>query len=170
MNKPTIRLLESKDFEQLHELYSEREAYSNTLQLPYQSVEHWQSKMARGGHTSLVAVRGDELLGQISIELHSSLRRRHVASIGMGVKASARSQGVGTALVRAAIDLCESWTNISRIELEVYTDNHAGIALYKKCGFVLEGTCRHYAFRDGAFVDVHIMARIKGENDDARRE
>ena len=161
MTEPTIRLLESTDFEQLHALYSERDAYSNTLQLPYQSVEHWRAKMARNEHTSLVAVRGDELLGQISIDLHSSLRRRHVASIGMGVKASARGQGVGTALVRAAVALCESWTNISRIELEVYTDNHAGIALYKKCGFVLEGTCRRYAYRDGAFVDVHIMARIK---------
>lgn len=161
MTGPTIRLLESRDFEQLHALYSERDAYFNTLQLPYQSVEHWQQKMSRHGHTSLVAVRGEKLLGQISIELASSIRRRHVATLGMGVTASARGQGVGAILVRAAIEVCESWANVSRIELEVYTDNTPGIALYKKCGFVIEGTCRRYAYRDGAFVDVHIMARIK---------
>jgi putative acetyltransferase len=51
--------------------------------------------------------------------------------------------------------------NISRIELEVFTDNAPAIALYTKCGFVTEGTCRQYAYRDGEQVDVHIMARIR---------
>jgi putative acetyltransferase len=109
----------------------------------------------------LVAVRGEELLGQISIDMPPSLRRRHVAAIGMGVKTSARGQGIGTSLLRAAVELCDNWANISRIELEVYTDNVSAIALYRKCGFVIEGTCHRYALRAGAFVDVHIMARIK---------
>ncbi len=78
----------------------------------------------------------------------------------MGVKASARNMGVGSALLSAAIDLCENWMNVSRIEIEVYTDNEAAIALYKKHGFVIEGTCRKYAFRDGKYVDAHIMARV----------
>jgi putative acetyltransferase len=161
MTQTTIRLLETRDFEQLYELYSERDAYFNTLQLPFQSIEHWQNKMTRDGHTSFVAVRDGELLGQVSIDLMSNLRRRHVATLGMGVKSSARGQGVGTSLVRAAIAVCEDWGNISRIELEVFTDNAPAIALYKKCGFTIEGTCRRYAIRDGAFVDVHIMARVK---------
>jgi putative acetyltransferase len=43
----------------------------------------------------------------------------------------------------------------------VYTDNGAGVALYKKFGFEVEGTHRRYAFRNGAYVDAYSMARLK---------
>lgn len=160
MSAITIRLYESGDLAQIHALYSEPTAYANTLQLPFQSLEHWQQRMVREGVTNLVALQGDELVGQISVEPLTHLRRRHVATLGMGVKASARGQGVGGALVEAAIAVCERWSTIRRIELEVYADNAAAIALYRKCGFEIEGQCRDYALRDGAFVDALIMARV----------
>ena len=50
--------------------------------------------------------------------------------------------------------------NVSRIEIEVYTENQAAIGLYEKHGFVIEGTCRNYAFRNGQYVDAHLMARV----------
>ena len=100
------------------------------------------------------------MLGQLTLKVFQRPRRRHAATFGMGVKGSARRLGVGSALVGAAVNLCEKWINVTRIELEVYTDNAAAIALYSKHGFIIEGTCRHYAFRDGQFVDAHIMARL----------
>jgi L-phenylalanine/L-methionine N-acetyltransferase len=42
----------------------------------------------------------------------------------------------------------------------VYTDNLAAVHLYRKFGFAIEGTCRAYAFRDGAYVDAYQMARL----------
>jgi L-phenylalanine/L-methionine N-acetyltransferase len=51
--------------------------------------------------------------------------------------------------------------NLRRIELTVYVDNVAAIALYKRNGFETEGTHRDFAFRGGAFVDAYAMARIK---------
>ncbi len=158
-----VRLLDSKDLAQLPDLYADQEAYANTLQLPYPSgVEYWRDLLTRPGHTSLIAVRGGEVLGHNGIDLNQRQRRRHIATFGIAVKAAARRQGVGSALVGAAVELCDNWTNITRIELQVYTDNEAAIALYRKFGFVIEGTHRHYAIRDGAFVDAHFMARIKG--------
>lgn len=156
-----VRLLENRDIPQIQAIYSEPGAYGNTLQLPYQSAEQWQKKLARDGLTSLVAVRGDEVLGHLAVEVLPHARRRHVATLGMGVKAAARGTGVGSLLLNAAINLCDKWVDVSRIELEVYTDNAAGVALYSKCGFEIEGTCKRYAFRDGEYVDVHIMARLK---------
>jgi putative acetyltransferase len=47
----------------------------------------------------------------------------------------------------------------------VYTDNEPAIARYKKFGFSVEGTLRQYAFRDGQFADVHVMARLAGADD-----
>ena len=72
-----------------------------------------------------------------------------------------QGRGVGTALVEAALDLCENWYNFSRVSLEVFVDNAAGLALYRKFGFEIEGTLRAYAFRDGEYTDAYLMARIR---------
>lgn len=52
---------------------------------------------------------------------------------------------------------------MTRLELEVYVDNAPAIALYRKHGFVEEGRMRAYAFRNGEYVDVWGMARVKLE-------
>ena len=162
MHAVTVRHLEPADIPQVHALYSEPHAYSDTLQVPFQPVAAWAKKLdcSFPGAISLVAVQGTELLGQLGLEVSQSPRRRHVATFGMGVKAHARGKGVGSALVGAAVETCEKWLNVSRIEVEVYTDNNAAMALYKKHGFVVEGTFRRYAFRNGQYVDAHMMARV----------
>ncbi|UXI70503.1 GNAT family N-acetyltransferase [Tahibacter amnicola] len=162
MQAPVIRHYEAADLAQVHAIYAEPAAFANTLQLPYASLAHWEHKLGdRPGFTCLVALRGDEIVGQLGLDVCTAPRRRHVATLGMGVKASARRTGVGAALLQAAIELCEQWLNVSRIELEVYTDNAAAIALYQQHGFVIEGTCRQDVFRDGELVDVHVMARLR---------
>ncbi|MCE9905383.1 GNAT family N-acetyltransferase, partial [Hafnia paralvei] len=50
---------------------------------------------------------------------------------------------------------------IEYMTLTVYTDNAGAIALYKKFGFEIEGTSRGYAYRDGQYVDVFHMARLR---------
>ena len=47
------------------------------------------------------------------------------------------------------------------IELTVYTDNERALALYRKAGFVIEGTHKAHALRDGRYIDSHSMARIR---------
>ena len=88
-------------------------------------------------------------------------RRRHVGEIHMAVRDDWHGKGVGTALMEAALDLADNWLNLMRLELTVYADNEAGIALYKKFGFEIEGTHRLYAFRNGEYVDAYSMARIR---------
>ncbi len=63
--------------------------------------------------------------------------------------------------MHAAVDLGERWLNLSRLELQVYTDNEAAIGLYKKFGFEIEGTLRRMSFRDGQYVDAYAMARLR---------
>ena len=136
---------------------------AGTLQLPLPSVEMWRQRLSEReeGVFSLVACVADEVVGEIS--LHASptrWRMRHVASIGMAVRDDWQGQGVGTALMRAALDLAGNWLNHTRVELHVYADNAAAIALYKKFGFEIEGTHRRFAFRDGEYVDGVSMARV----------
>ncbi|HZM22240.1 MAG TPA: GNAT family N-acetyltransferase, partial [Anaerolineales bacterium] len=72
-----------------------------------------------------------------------------------------QGKGAGTALMEAMVDLAERWLNLTRIELEVYTDNEPAIRLYKKFGFVIEGTYVNFAYRDGHYADAHFMARLR---------
>jgi putative acetyltransferase len=62
----------------------------------------------------------------------------------------------------AALDLADNWLNLHRLELEVYTDNPAAIHLYEKHGFVIEGTLRHFGYRNSEYVDAYKMARVRG--------
>ncbi|WP_419834921.1 GNAT family N-acetyltransferase [Endozoicomonas atrinae] len=155
---------EVHDIPQIRALYAEKGAYSNTLQLPYPSLEKWQNFLGKENPNfiSLVAIDQDLVLGQIGMEIFSNPRRRHVANIGMAVRTDAQGQGIGSQLLEAVIDLAENWMAIRRIELEVYTDNAAAIALYQKFGFEIEGTAQDYAFRNGRYEDVYLMARICG--------
>jgi L-phenylalanine/L-methionine N-acetyltransferase len=75
---------------------------------------------------------------------------------GRRQRAGEVAAGAGHGLTDAA----DRWLGILRIELTVFTDNARAIALYRRYGFVLEGTHRAYALRDGAYADVHAMARL----------
>lgn len=156
-----IRHSEPSDIPAIRALYAQPSAYANTLQLPWPSLQRWERVLGSppDGFHSLVACRDGRLLGQLGLEVFANPRRRHAANLGMAVDEHARRQGVGDALVRAAIQLATGWLAVRRLELEVYTDNEAAIALYRKHGFRIEGTATGYAYRDGGYADVHLMAR-----------
>jgi putative acetyltransferase len=50
------------------------------------------------------------------------------------------------------LELADKWLKLTHLEIEVYTDNQAAIALYKKFVFEIEGMLRKFAFRDGEYV------------------
>jgi putative acetyltransferase len=166
MDKPvfTIRRAEPSDAEAMHRVYSAPGVIRGTLQLPFPSAENWRKRLAEppDGTFNLLACVGEEVVGQLGLHTFPHHpRRRHVGQIGMGVRDDWQGKGAGSALMLAMIDLADKWLNLSRIELEVYTDNEPAIHLYRKFGFVVEGTHTRFAFRDGMFVDVHAMARLK---------
>ena len=89
-----------------------------------------------------------------------SPRRRHVGTIGISVHDDFQHHGAGSALLSAALDIADNWIGYTRVELTVYTDNEAAIALYRKAGFAIEGSARRFALRNGEYVDAHMMTRI----------
>jgi putative acetyltransferase len=162
----SIRRAEPTDYEALHEIFTGPKVVWGTLQLPFPSLESWRKRLAEPaeGSFQLVACLEAALVGQLDIHTFPNRpRRRHVGEIGMAVRDDFQGQGVGTALMAAAIDLADNWLNLLRLELGVYTDNEPAIRLYKKVGFVVEGTLLKYAYRAGQYVDVVTMARLKPE-------
>jgi len=160
----TVRHAEPDDYEAMHRIMSSPKVAAGTLQLPLQSAEAWRKRLAEPpeGLFLLVACVDGEVIGNLGLETSPNRpRMRHAGSLGMAVRDDWQGRGVGTALLGKALDLADNWLNLSRVELTVYTDNAAGIALYEKAGFVREGTHRRYAFREGEYADAYSMARIK---------
>jgi L-phenylalanine/L-methionine N-acetyltransferase len=160
----TIRHAEPGDYEAVSRIFSGPKAVAGTLQVPLASAEVWRQRMAdpSPSRVFLLACAEGEVVGQLGLISHPNVpRRAHVGDLGMAVRDDWQGKGVGTALMQAAVNLADRWLNLHRLELQVYTDNEAGIRLYKKFGFVVEGTLKDFAFRDGKYVDAYAMARLR---------
>jgi RimJ/RimL family protein N-acetyltransferase len=83
---------------------------------------------------TIVAVGDGEIVGSI----HVGKSRHGFGDIGMAVARDWRGRGVGSALLAAAIEWARS-EGLHKLSLAVFPHNEAGIALYRKFGFVEEG-------------------------------
>lgn len=86
-------------------------------------------------------------------------RTKHSAYLVIGILEEYRGRGIGTSLFQRL----EEWainSNISRLELTVVTQNEAGIALYKKSGFEIEGIKRKSLMIDDEFYNEYFMSKL----------
>ncbi len=159
----TIRRVEPSDYEGMHKLFTGPNVIRGTLQLPFPSADMWRKRLEETQEHvfNLLACDGDEIVGQLYLQTSTRPRRKHAGQIGMAVRDDYQGQGVGSALMQAAVDMADNWLNLLRLELEVFTDNEPAVRLYKKFGFEIEGTMKKYGFREGEYVDVYAMARLR---------
>lgn len=83
---------------------------------------------------TLVAVGDGEVVGSV----HVHVSRFGFGELGMAVLREWRGRGVGSALLAAAIEWSRG-QGLHKLMLGVFPHNAAGIALYRKFGFVEEG-------------------------------
>ncbi|WP_028023415.1 GNAT family N-acetyltransferase [Enterovibrio calviensis] len=157
----TVRPLEPRDIPAIQQLYACPKAQAGTLQMPLPSLAMWEKRLSNlpDDVYCLVAEEEGKIVGQLGFEANHRARRRHVGEFGMAVHDDHTGQGVASKLLSTMIDLADNWLNLRRIELTVYSDNEAAIALYKNFGFQQEGRAVDYAFRNGEYVDALYMAR-----------
>ncbi len=104
-----------------------------------------------------VAEDGGRIVGRLSIARDQHPASRHVADLGLMVAASYRRRGIGTALLRAAVEWART-SGVRKLELHVFPYNEAAIALYEQFGFVQEGYRRAHYRRGDEYVDAILMA------------
>jgi putative acetyltransferase len=164
MSEISIRSEEPEDAEAIHEILRCPRVVANTLQLPWRPLEYTRQRFTTrqgvGGH-ALVAVVDRRVVGHLGLEIQQNPRRRDVGMFGMAVHDDFQGRGVGSALMAAMLDLADNWLGLRRIEMEVWADNTAGIHLYEKFGFEVEGVGRQYGRRAGELVDAYFMARLR---------
>lgn len=159
-----IRHATPADFEAVTRIMSGPKAVWGTLQVPFPSPEVWRQRLAEPerGLTLLLACHQAEPVGMLGLHTHPDQpRRRHAAYLGMSVRDDWQGKHVGTALMKAVLELADQWLNLERLELNVYCDNEPAVRLYRNFGFEVEGTLRRHTFREGRYVDAFLMARLR---------
>ncbi|MCB9444453.1 MAG: GNAT family N-acetyltransferase [Ardenticatenaceae bacterium] len=158
-----IRPQRFEDVADIHNIMRHPLVARTTLQIP--SLEYGDA-LARFKDSSpfrhrFVAEVDGRVVGNATISTRQNPRSKHCGGIGMGVHPDYWGLGIGSRLMEKLLDIADNWLNLTRVELEVNTDNPAAIHLYEKFGFEIEGTKRFQSRGDGRWTNSHFMARIK---------
>lgn len=102
-----------------------------------------------------------ELIGELGMKSFSKKRLKHRATFGITVLKKFWGIGVGNLLMKNAVDFFYLNEELTKLELEVRSDNVQAINLYKKFGFKTEAEVSNYFFINGKYYSVLIMALIK---------
>lgn len=162
-----IRQAEERDTENFAKLIQEVEGSTNFMLFgpgerkfnPEAQRKMIQAFTAEKNSNIFLAESDKGLAGYLIAKGGSASRNKHSAYLVIGVKEGFRGAGIGTRLFEELF----SWgkeAEIRRLELTVMSENRAGIALYNKMGFEIEGTKKNSLLVDGQYKDEFYMARI----------
>ncbi|HRQ36380.1 MAG TPA: GNAT family N-acetyltransferase [Chloroflexota bacterium] len=150
------------DLDDLYHIFRLADVGRTTLQLPSQEIGHTRDRLKESppGLYRYVAQVDGRVVGIATLHQSQNPRERHAAGLGMMVHPDYWGRGIGSQLLDALVKLADDWLQLTRVELEVNTDNLSAIHLYEKFGFVIEGTHKLHAYGDGRMADSYFMARI----------
>jgi RimJ/RimL family protein N-acetyltransferase len=143
--------------------------FSVDAAIPLEPFADWVISGRNAGSPQLVACSYEGVIGWCIVQRQLDPAMRHAGSLFMGLLPHWRGRGVGNQILRAT--LASAWRNgITRVYLDVYTDNEAAIQLYRSCGFVSEGIKRNAHLCNGRYRDVLTMALLADSLETADRE
>lgn len=158
-----IRAMTPEDIDEISDSFQEPSAYWGTLQLPYPPRTLWRKRLTtfdEPRHMFVAETKG-KVVGNLALHGFTNPRRSHSWHLGIGVHAHYQGAGIGQQLMSAAMKFADEWLGAKRVELTVYVDNTRAVKLYERQGFVIEGRYQADSFRDGAYVDVYVMGRLR---------
>lgn len=69
-----------------------------------------------------------------------------------------RGKGYGTKCTSLMVDYAFTKLGMHKVTAEVLSENAASIAMFKKCGFMVDGRLRDDVFKNGRYYDVLCMS------------
>jgi RimJ/RimL family protein N-acetyltransferase len=162
-----IRILEYSDAKQYHDLRLEAlqvnpEAFSTSLKevisRPNQ-IEQYEKSFRQRETYNFGAFEEDKLIGMVTLLPEIKEKLKHKANIvAMYVTPAYRGQGVGKALLEAAIKQAYELEGITNINLSVVSVNHGAKGLYQKLGFQTFGLEEKALKVNNVFYDEEYMS------------
>jgi RimJ/RimL family protein N-acetyltransferase len=105
----------------------------------------------------IIGLIDDDIVSALSFSAGRRARVRHAGEFGMTVRKEYWGLGIGALMLDTLIDWGPTTGIISKINLKVRTDNERAVRLYKRKGFVIEGTISRGIFLDGRYFDHYWM-------------
>ena len=162
-----IRPVEVSDARGINLLRRMPGVFENILGIPSERVKRNEDFIMSmdSNHHQMVAITKDNngediLIGTAGLMVSANLRMRHSGSIGLMIHKDYQNMGVGTALMKALIDIADNWLMLIRVDLDVFEDNERAIHIYEKLGFEKEGLKKLASIRNGKYINEYTMARI----------
>lgn len=158
----TLRALRPTDSEQYHALMQLPAVVDGNPHVPFETLAQTRESIGKIEPTTIamVATVGDTLVGSAQLSPMKG-RRAHVGSFSICVHDAWHGRGIGNRLMVELLDLADNWLGLRRLELNVFADNRAALALYHKFGFEIEAHQRGAVLRRGVLIDSLIMARFQ---------
>jgi ribosomal protein S18 acetylase RimI-like enzyme len=129
-------------------------------QVSLEAQTAWIGDCRASENSVILCARGPMLKGFVSVQGGALARMRHVAKLEIMVGRQHRGQGVGRALLTAALDWAEANPAVEKMGLSVFATNDRAIALYEAHGFEIEGRReREYRMADGSYRADILMYR-----------
>jgi RimJ/RimL family protein N-acetyltransferase len=100
------------------------------------------------------------IVGELNLDGGDRLATRHCCTLGMSVHRASRGRGIGSLLMKAALDWARQNPVIKRVELQTYARNTHAQALYQKFGFELEGIRKAAIYQDEQYLDDLMMGLV----------
>ena len=159
-----IRHLQAEnDLQALHQIFSSPSVIHGTMRLPFASTDYLRQRLQPNeGVIQLVATMTNEVVGFVELITYPNVpRHRHVGEINLiAVQEAKQGMGIGRTLMEAVVDLADQWLQLTKLSLTVWEGNESAIRLYEQFGFVVEGTMSDYVFREGDYINAHMMGRL----------
>jgi len=105
----------------------------------------------------LIAFLDETVIGTLSFEAGTRPRIQHAGEFGISVLRKFWGLGVASSLLDSLLEWSKDGNRIRKINLRVRTDNNRAISLYKRKGFVVEGTRKKEIHIKDIFYDNLLM-------------
>lgn len=124
-----------------------------------QEVAWIQSHLDHSASNVWVACAGTAVAGMLNFRGHTKPQLAHGGAFGMSVLREHRGQGIGSGLMNALFTWAGAHPHLTRVELEVLSNNTRAVAFYERHEFTHEGARKGAVRIDDQPHDILLMAR-----------
>jgi len=121
----------------------------------------WYTQLLRReGRMGWIIAMDGKPVGAAFVSQHDHENRRATWAFYLA-DPSTRGRGVGSAVEYLVLEHAFGELGLHKLCCEVLSFNTAVVAMHKKFGFVEEGRLRDHWYRDGEWVDTHVLAMFE---------
>ena len=159
----TVRKVRRRDADSVIRLWqgiADERKFVVTERVSPERRKRWIRSIDDSGLLWILAEAGEELAGTLTLSRYGNLAKtKHIRELEIGIAKPFRGIGVGTALMDCAIRWADR-RKVKKVILSVFSTNGRALSLYKKFGFLREGTRKKQYLIDGEYVDEVMMGRF----------